>query len=157
MSTHDVGLFHLPVHAPLLHLNLGDVKTMLTDTAHNQRREQQATLDHLDDLARLLDSAITIPGTRITLGADAIAGVVPVIGPLLTSSVSAYIVAQAWRHGAPPGVLARMGANIVGDTMLSSIPVIGFIGDMFFKANRRNMDLLRHHLGQIPHHEVRTR
>ncbi len=130
------------------------IDTALAETANHHR---QATLDHLDDLARLMDSAITIPGTRLTVGADAIAGVVPVIGPLFTSGVSAYIVAQAWRHGAPPGMLVRMGGNILGDTVLSSIPVVGFFADMFFKANRRNVVLLRQHLEQGQHIEESTR
>ncbi len=108
--------------------------------------ERRATLDHLDDLARFLDSAVTIPGTRMTVGADAIAGVVPVIGPLVTTGLSAYIVAQAWRHGAPLGLIARMGGNIAADAVLSAIPVAGFFADMFFKANRRNMAHLRNHL-----------
>lgn len=115
----------------------------VTQTLNPDRR---ATLAHLDDLARFLDSAITIPGTRMTVGADAIAGVVPVIGPLVTTGLSAYIVAQAWRHGAPIGLLARMGGNIAGDAVLSSVPVLGFFADMVFKANRRNMAHLRNHL-----------
>jgi Domain of unknown function (DUF4112) len=125
---------------------------MLTDTLNSQR---QATLDHLDDLSHLMDSAITMPGTRMTVGADAIVGVVPIIGPLLTSGVSAYIVGQAWRHGAPTGMLVRMGGNIVGDTVLSSIPIVGFFADMFFKANTRNMALLRQHLQQPLYSEAR--
>jgi predicted aconitase with swiveling domain len=108
--------------------------------------DRRATLAHLDDLARFLDSAITIPGTRMTVGADAIAGVVPVIGPLVTTGLSAYIVVQAWRHGAPMNLIARMGANIAADAVLSSIPVAGFFADMVFKANRRNMIHLRNHL-----------
>jgi predicted aconitase with swiveling domain len=119
---------------------------MMTALAHTLTPERRATLDHLDDLARFLDSALTIPGTRMTVGADAIAGVVPVIGPLVTTGLSAYIVAQAWRHGAPAGLLARMGGNIAADAVLSAIPVAGFFVDMFFKANRRNMIHLRNHL-----------
>jgi Domain of unknown function (DUF4112) len=119
---------------------------MMTVLAHTPSPERRVTLDHLDHLARFLDSAITIPGTRWTVGADAFAGVVPVLGPLVTTGLSAYIVAQAWRHGAPAGLIARMGGNIALDAVLSSVPVAGFFADMVFKANRRNMAHLRNHL-----------
>jgi predicted aconitase with swiveling domain len=119
---------------------------MMTELVHTLPPDRRATLAHLDDLARFLDSAITIPGTRMTVGADAIAGVIPVMGPLVTTGLSAYIVVQAWRHGAPIGLLARMGGNIAADAVLSSIPVAGFFADMVFKANRRNMAHLRKHL-----------
>jgi Domain of unknown function (DUF4112) len=125
------------------HLALGDDMHAISPTLDPGRR---ATLAQLDDLARFLDSAITIPGTRLTLGADALAGVVPVLGPLVTTGFAAYIVFQAWRHGAPMGLLTRMGGNIVVDAVLSSIPVAGFFADMIFKANRRNMAHLRTHL-----------
>jgi hypothetical protein len=118
----------------------------MTVSTHILSPERKMTLDHLDDLSRVLDSAFTVPGTRLTVGVDAIAGVVPVLGPLVTTGLSGYIVAQAWRHGAPAGTLARMGGNIAVDAVLSSIPVVGFFADMVFKANRRNMMHLRNHL-----------
>jgi Domain of unknown function (DUF4112) len=125
---------------------MGDVMNAAVQT--QIRPDRQATLAHLDDLSTFLDSAVTIPGTRMTVGADAIMGVIPILGPLTTTGLSAYIVAQAWRHGAPPSLLARMGGNIAADAVLSSIPVLGFFVDMAFKANKRNMAHLRRHLGE---------
>src|SRR5690606_28951716 len=105
----------------------------------------QADLDSLDRLARLLDGQWRIPGTSIRLGVDALVGLVPGIGDAATGVVSAYIVYRAWRMGVPVSLLALMALNIGLDTVLGSIPLAGSLFDVFFRANRRNMWLLRRH------------
>ena len=100
----------------------------------------------LDKLARLLDSQWRIPGTQIRFGADALAGLVPVVGDLATAVLSAYIVARAADVGAPKSLLARMVGNVVLDTVVGSIPLIGSVFDVFYKANNRNIRLLQRHL-----------
>lgn len=103
-------------------------------------------LKSLDDLARLLDARWRIPGTGIRFGADAVAGLLPGVGDLATGLVSAYIVVRAANHGAPSHLLARMVGNVVIDTTVGSIPILGSVFDLFFKANKRNVRLLRRHL-----------
>ena len=100
----------------------------------------------LDRLARLLDSQWRIPGTQIRFGADAVAGLVPVVGDLATAVLSAYIVARAADVGAPKSLMARMVGNVVLDTVVGSIPLIGSVFDVFYKANNRNIRLLQRHL-----------
>ena len=107
---------------------------------------RQGALDRLEFLAWFTDSAIRIPGTSRTFGADSLLSLIPGIGSLMGTSLSLYVIAEAIRHGAPARVLARMAANIGIDTLIGAIPVLGFFFDLVFKANQRNLSLLRQHL-----------
>jgi uncharacterized protein DUF4112 len=99
-------------------------------------------------LARMLDSAIRIPGTGVTFGLDPILGLFPGIGDLAGAVFSGYIVLTAARMGAPQSVLARMLLNLGTDTLVGSIPVLGDLFDVGFRANIRNSELLDKHLGE---------
>lgn len=107
---------------------------------------RQGSIDRLEWLAWFTDSAIRIPGTSRSVGADGLLSFIPGIGSLMGAGISLYMVAEALRHGAPPRLLARMGLNIAADTALGSVPLVGFLFDMAFKANQRNLHLLRQHL-----------
>lgn len=109
---------------------------------------EQAAYDRLEALARLLDTALRVPGTEIRVGLDAILNVVPGIGTLAAKGLGAYLVWEARRLGVPIGTMARMLGNLGIDLAISAIPLLGWVGDVFFRANRRNMDLLRAHLGR---------
>lgn len=106
----------------------------------------RGTLERLEWLAWFTDSSIRIPGTGRTVGADGMLSLIPGVGSLMGTGLSLYVFGEALRHGVPARVLTRMGANIAADTVLGAIPVVGFFFDMAFKANRRNLDLLRLHL-----------
>ncbi|WP_020186424.1 DUF4112 domain-containing protein [Methylopila sp. 73B] len=106
---------------------------------------RQTSLDDLDRLADLLDTRWRIPGTNWRFGVDAIASIVPVAGDLSTAVVSAYMIKRAHDLGAPNHILARMVGNVAIDTVVGSVPVIGTVFDFAFKANRRNMALLKKH------------
>jgi hypothetical protein len=98
-------------------------------------------------LARMLDSAVTIPGTGIRVGADSILGIIPVVGDLGGAALSGYIVLVSARLGAPASTLVRMLINIAIDTVVGSVPVLGDMFDVGWRANMRNADLLESHLG----------
>ncbi len=98
-------------------------------------------------LARMLDSAIRIPGTSVTFGLDSIVGLVPGVGDLVGAAFSGYIVLTAARIGVPPLVLIRMLLNLGTDTLVGSIPILGDLFDVGFRANIRNSDLLDQHVG----------
>ena len=100
----------------------------------------------LDRLATILDSRWRIPGTSIRFGVDAVAGLLPGLGDAATGLVSAYIVLRASHHGAGGGLIARMLGNIALDTVVGSVPILGSIFDVYYKANNRNIRLLRRHL-----------
>ncbi|MEQ8964949.1 MAG: DUF4112 domain-containing protein [Azospirillaceae bacterium] len=103
-------------------------------------------LDRLAAIAHLLDDAFRIPGTGLRFGLDGLVGLVPVGGDLLAAGVSAAIVLWAWRLGAPVPLVARMLGNVVLDGAIGTIPVAGDLFDFGFKANRRNVALLRRYL-----------
>ncbi|WP_271199265.1 DUF4112 domain-containing protein [Methylopila turkensis] len=107
------------------------------------------TLDELDRLAHLLDSRWRIPGTNWRFGVDALVGLVPVAGDLSAALVSGYMIKRAHELGAPSHVLARMVGNVALDTVVGSIPILGSVFDVAFKANRRNIALLRRHFGGV--------
>jgi len=106
------------------------------------------TQTRLETLASLLDSKWRIPGTGIRFGADALMSLVPGVGPAVSTVVSAYIIWEARKLGVSAGTLLRMMGNVGLDTLISSVPLAGSVGDVFFRANLRNMALVRRHLAQ---------
>lgn len=92
--------------------------------------------------ARLLDSQWRIPGTKIRFGLDPILGLVPGAGDAVSLAISAWIVAEARRHGVPRRVLARMISNVLLDLATGVIPVVGDLVDVAVKANIRNLRLM---------------
>ena len=99
-------------------------------------------------LARLLDSAVRVPGTGIRFGADSVIGLIPGLGDVAGAVVSGYIVLVAARLGAPASVVARMLLNIGVDTVVGSVPVLGDLFDVAWKSNQMNVALLERHLGE---------
>lgn len=106
-------------------------------------------LKHLRRLARLLDSAIPLPG-GFRIGLDGILGLIPGVGDALGASLSTYIVVQAARLGASPVQLLRMMVNVLLETLMGTIPVLGDLFDFAWKANERNMALLESQLQKLP-------
>jgi hypothetical protein len=102
----------------------------------------------LEALARLLDSKWRVPGTGIRFGADALMSLLPGVGPAVSTIVSAYIIWEARKLGVSTGTLLRMMGNVGLDTLISSVPLAGSVGDVFFRANLRNMALVRRYLAQ---------
>lgn len=93
-------------------------------------------------LARLMDSAFELPGTGVRIGIDPLLGLVPVVGDVLTTAVSLYIVLLAYRMGATRAQLAGMLFNIAIDFAVGEVPVLGDFFDFAFKANERNLVIL---------------
>lgn len=108
-----------------------------------QKREALARIDFI---AGFMDTAFFIPGTNIRFGADAIIGLVPGIGDLLTTAISSWIIMEARRIGAPRHVIIRMIGNVALDGVVGAVPVVGDLFDVAFRANKRNLALLRRHL-----------
>lgn len=111
-------------------------------------RSRTETIARLDALARLLDAAVRIPGTNIRIGADALLNLAPGVGTLVAKGLSSYLILEARRLGVPTGTLLRMAGNVAIDFAISVVPVVGWFGDAFFRANQRNIELLRAHLAQ---------
>ena len=101
--------------------------------------------DDLDRLAWLLDDLFRIPGTQRRIGLDGLLGLIPGVGDAVTTLLSAVIVARAWQAGVPRRVVAKMLANIAVDGVVGSVPLVGDLFDFGWKANRKNIELLRRH------------
>jgi len=109
-------------------------------------RNVEQSVARLEALARLMDGAFVLPGTNIRLGLDAIIGLIPVAGDLLSGLVSSYMIWEARQLGAPRWLIARMMANTFVDTVFGIVPVVGDAFDVVFRANIKNMALLRRHM-----------
>ena len=116
----------------------------VTPTNHRALRQ-------LDFLAKLMDFQFRIPGTEIRFGLDALIGLIPGAGDLSTFAVSGFMVIMMAQNGASGFVLARMILNILIDALIGSIPLIGDIFDVAFKANSKNMRLMHQHYQEGRH------
>ena len=103
-------------------------------------------LTRLRRLSKLLDNAIAIPGTQFRFGLDPIIGLLPGGGDTITGGISAYIVVEAARMGVPREILGKMVGNILIDSFAGTIPVIGDLFDVGWKANVKNIELLEKNL-----------
>jgi hypothetical protein len=122
----------------------GRTRSSRTASARDDVTRRMA-LDRLDWVANLMDSAIVIPGTKITVGLDAMIGLVPGIGDTVTTVISLWMVKEAHALGAPKHIVARMIGNVAIDGLVGAVPLLGDAFDVMFRANRRNMKLLREH------------
>ena len=115
-------------------------------------------LEHLNRLARTLDSRFRLPGTSIRFGLDTIVGLVPGIGDTLVAAPSVWIIWRGHRMGIGKRHLARMAVNSAADYLIGLVPVIGDLFDVGFKANLRNVAILREQLGarQQAHRSAQT-
>lgn len=111
-----------------------------------ERTEIDAAMLRIEALARLMDSAFEIPGTKFRMGLDGIIGLVPVLGDLLSSLISSYIIWEAKNLGVSRFTLSRMMGNVALDTVVGLVPLLGDAFDMAFKSNMKNLVLLRKHL-----------
>jgi Domain of unknown function (DUF4112) len=106
-------------------------------------RSRGARISRIDALATLLDTALVIPGTGVRFGLDALIGLFPVVGDIITTALSLFIVHEAYQLGAPGHVLARMLGNVALDGVFGAVPLVGDAFDVLWRANRRNVRLLR--------------
>ena len=97
-------------------------------------------------MARVLDTAIRVPGTNMRFGLDALIGLVPGIGDVVGAGMSGFIILTAARLGAPTTVLLRMLANVGIDALVGTVPLAGDIFDAAWRANTRNTALLERYL-----------
>lgn len=101
-------------------------------------------------MAVLMDDLVRVPGTRIGLGLDALLGLVPGLGDLLGSGISATIMVDAVRARVPVPVLARMAWNLLLDALLGLVPFAGDLVDVAHRANLRNYRLLERAVAADP-------
>ena len=113
--------------------------------------DADARLRSVERIARLMDSQFRLPGTRFRFGLDPLLGLLPVVGDLSTLAVSGALLLTMMRHGASGAVVVRMAFNILLDTLIGAIPIIGNVFDFAYKSNERNVALLRRHYAEGRH------
>jgi Domain of unknown function (DUF4112) len=118
---------------------------MLSDRLPHADHARES-LARLEALAKLMDGAFVVPGTNLRFGLDGIIGLVPVAGDMIAGLVSTYLIWEAKQLGAPGWLIGRMLVNTVVDTTIGAIPVVGDAFDVLFRANMKNMALLRRHV-----------
>jgi hypothetical protein len=105
----------------------------------------------VEQVSRLLDSKFRIPGTSIKFGLDPIFGLLPVAGDIGTMLISLSLIYTMYQNGASGKLVAKMILNVLLDATFGSIPVIGAVFDIYYKANDRNVKLLKEHYEEGKH------
>jgi hypothetical protein len=113
-----------------------------TDVASVRRR--------IEAMEKLLENSFTIPGVNYRVGLDSIAGLVPVVGDLVTAAMGMWLVWEARNLGLPKWKLWRMTGNVAFDTAVGAIPVVGDAFDFLFRSNTKNLKVIKRHLDK--HH-----
>jgi hypothetical protein len=107
-------------------------------------RTVEEELKHLRGLASLLDSKFKVAGVKF--GADAIVGLIPIAGDVVMLAAGLTALFTALRLRLPLHVALRVLLNLLMDTGLGAVPVVGDIFDVFFRSHSRNFRLLERHL-----------
>jgi hypothetical protein len=132
----------MPTHLPLPAAPAAPPPTSL---------EADERLRWVEHVARLMDSQFRLPGTRFRFGLDPLLGLIPIVGDLSSTVVSGVLVLTMLRHGASGAVVVRMVLNILLDTIVGAIPLVGNVFDFAYKSNERNVALLRRHYAEGRH------
>jgi hypothetical protein len=114
----------------------------------NLTREQR--IARIEAIAKLLDVAFVLPGTNIRYGIDGLIGLIPIVGDIITTAISLWLVREARALGAPWYLTARMLGNVAVDGVVGIVPFAGDAFDVMFRANMRNVRLLRRWLDKQP-------
>ncbi len=117
--------------------------TYNSDWIAHDRASRESSLARLDALSRLFDIAFVVPGTNVRFGVEAILRLVPGVGDIAASALSCWLLYEAHRLGVPPRIFARMLINVAIEGIVGTIPIAGDAFDVAFRANRRNVRLLR--------------
>lgn len=113
-------------------------------------RDPASVRRRLETMERLLERSFVVPGINRPVGLDGVAGLVPVVGDVITAGLGAWLVWEARGLGMSRWQLWRMAGNIGVDTLLGAIPVVGDVFDLAFRSNTRNLRIVKRHLDR--HH-----
>jgi len=109
------------------------------------KKSTEQKSSHHQKLAHWMDDRFTIPGTEIKFGLDPVISLIPGAGDWLAGMISSYFILLGVRADVPPAVVMRMGFNVLLDITIGSIPLLGDIFDVGWKANNKNAELLDEH------------
>jgi hypothetical protein len=122
------------------------------DETHPVRIHYDApSLKWVESFSRWMDSKFLIPGTKIKFGVDPIMSLFPVVGDFLTFIISSALIYTMHQHGASRKVVIKMVLNTTLDTIIGAIPLVGTVFDIFYRANDRNVRLLKEYYYEGKH------
>ena len=122
----------------------------LFDALIQNRRDPAALRKRVETLEYILERSFTVPGINRPVGLDAIVGLIPVVGDVITAAMGAYLIWEARNLGMPKWKIWRMVGNLGVDTTLGAIPLVGDAFDFLFRSNTRNLKIIKKHLDK--HH-----
>jgi hypothetical protein len=114
-------------------------------SSYQSASSKRAALERIDMLSKLFDTAFILPGTNVRFGVEAVMRLVPGIGDAAASALSCYLLYEAHRLEVPSHVFARLVANVALEGVVGAIPLVGDLFDVAFRANRRNVAILKQH------------
>lgn len=117
----------------------------------------EKTRKKLERLAWFLDSSIKVPGFNARFGLDGLIGLIPGVGDVISALISSVVISEAARMGAPKTLLLKMAFNVLVDTVVGAVPLVGDLFDFAWKANIRNVSLLNRYLDSPRKTEVTSR
>jgi hypothetical protein len=120
-----------------------NARTYASGSGFTRQRSRAERVKRLESIATVMDTAFVVPGTGIRFGFDGLIGLVPGVGDAVTTALSLYIVHEAWQLGAPKHLIGRMLANVALDGAIGAVPVAGDVFDVLWRANKRNVRILR--------------
>jgi hypothetical protein len=120
-----------------------NARTYASGASFTRQRSRAERVKRLESIAAVMDTAFVVPGTGIRFGFDGLVGLVPGVGDVVTTALSLYLVHEAWQLGAPKHLIGRMLANVALDSAIGAVPVAGDVFDVLWRANKRNMRMLR--------------
>lgn len=112
---------------------------------------RQISINWIENLSHLLDEQFRIPGTRFRFGIEPLINLIPFVGNIGTFILSASLMLTIAQKGVSNKVLVKMALNVLIDAIISAIPFFGQIFDFYFKANKRNVQLLKEHYSEGKH------
>ncbi len=113
-------------------------------------KDVRAIRQRVEAMEAILERSFVIPGINRPVGLDAIAGLIPVVGDVVTAAMGAYIVWEANNLGLPKWKIWRMAGNVLFDSAVGAVPVAGDLFDFLFRSNTRNLRIIKRHLDK--HH-----
>jgi len=113
-------------------------------------KDVAAIRQRVEAMEAVLERSFVIPGINRPVGLDAIAGLIPVVGDVVTAAMGAYIVWEANNLGLPKWKIWRMAGNVLFDSAVGAVPVAGDLFDFLFRSNTRNLKIIKKHLDK--HH-----
>jgi hypothetical protein len=125
--------------------------TTFTHDMHSRDSDgRRARLARLEQFSKLFDIAFAVPGTNIRFGVEAFLRLAPGVGDVAASALSCWLIYEASQLGIPRHILWRMIANVLVEGAAGAIPVAGDLFDIGWRANRRNVRLLREYFARNP-------